>query len=190
MTLDELPPLSPLYDAEDASETDKEASPTSALPSTLPSILRPTADREAPHVSLAGLRKVYHPSPPRPFAGGQNLLQRIDADDIYADDRNMSSVHYPFASRAEWQLANWLAGASLSQSEINSFLKLDYVSYLSRHRRDSSNLILGQPEPTEYNVCTRFTKPHRRTSSCTKVATSGDQDRQFPHKRTNDTLLA
>jgi hypothetical protein len=135
ITSDELPPLSPLYDAEDTSKTDKEDSPTSALPSTLPSILWPTADHEAPHVLLMGLCKVYHPSPLRPSAGGQNLLQRINADDIYANHQNMSSVHYPFASCAELQLANWLAGASLSQSKVNSFFKLDYVSYLSHCHR-------------------------------------------------------
>jgi len=80
---------------------------------------------------------VYHPSSPRPYPGGQNLLQRIDANDIYANHRKESTVHYPFASRAEWQLANWLAGASLSQAEINSFLKLDYVSYLPRCIRET-----------------------------------------------------
>jgi len=52
----------------------------------------------------------------------------IDQNDEFAHIRaNEVNVHYPFASRAEWQLAKWLGSAPLSQSEVNKFLHLDYV---------------------------------------------------------------
>jgi len=82
-----------------------------------------------PLTSLAGLDKVYHPSPSQAKNGGLNLLQKIDQHDPHAKARNNFDVHYPFVDHSEWQLAHWLASAPLPQSAINSFLKLDYVSF-------------------------------------------------------------
>jgi hypothetical protein len=120
--LDDLPSLAPLYDVEDANE--------SCLPSPSPSIQDPTSDDNVPHTSLAGLHKVYHLSRSVSQAGGRNLLQQIDKGDEFATVRAQYDVHYPFSSRADWQLANWLTCAPLPQSEVNSFLRLDYVCNL------------------------------------------------------------
>ena len=84
---------------------------------------------KAIYPSLAGLDKVYHPSPSQAKNGGLNLLQKIDQHDPHAKARNNFDVHYPFVDHSEWQLAHWLASAPLPQSAINSFLKLDYVSF-------------------------------------------------------------
>jgi hypothetical protein len=81
-----------------------------------------------PHTSLAGLRKEYHPSHSVPVRVGKNLLQLVDDRDVYRAERAAFDVHYPFAGRTEWQLANWLSSAPIPQSAIDSFLKLDYVS--------------------------------------------------------------
>jgi hypothetical protein len=122
MILDDLPSLSPLYDVEDANE--------SSLPSELPSIPGLSSADHLSNPSLAGLRKEYHPSPSESSPGGLNLLQRIDVEDIFVDERERHDIHYPFASRADWQLANWLAASPLPQSEVNSFLRLDQVHHL------------------------------------------------------------
>jgi hypothetical protein len=59
-----------------------------------------------------------------------NLLQQIEQnehpDSVAA--RNEYDVHYPFASRADWQLGKWLASSPLPQAQINSFLRSEYVS--------------------------------------------------------------
>lgn len=90
----------------------------------------PTAADVPPAVSLAGLEKHYHPNRSNSLAGGQNWLQQMDQDQ-YAQFRQNFDVHYPFASEDEWKLAHWLTSSGLPQSQINSFLKLDYVSNMS-----------------------------------------------------------
>ena len=103
--------------------------PSSTPPPTfqLPVNQEPAAG-PAPSISLTGLRKVTHPSPSRTLPGGCNILQMIDQNDEFAHIRaNEVNVHYPFASRTEWQLAKWLGSAPLSQLEVDKFLHLDYV---------------------------------------------------------------
>ena len=125
--LDNIPSLIPLQDADN-----EESGPLPEPPSNPP----PTLDGSMPpNTSLAGLCKEYHPSRSRPVRVGRNLLQLIDERDTYRAERAAFDVHYPFAGRAEWQLADWLSSAPIPQSAINSFLKLDYVripiNYLS-----------------------------------------------------------
>ena len=72
---------------------------------------------------------MYHPLQSISYPGGLNILQQIDQTDTYVSERRTAGVHYPFTSCASWQLANWLSSTSLSQSEINGFLQLDYVSH-------------------------------------------------------------
>ncbi|KIM88976.1 hypothetical protein PILCRDRAFT_61652 [Piloderma croceum F 1598] len=76
-----------------------------------------------------GLLREDHPSPSLFITGERNLLQRIDETDTFASLRDTGEVdvHYPFASRQEWQLAKWLASAPLSRVDINKFLQLDYI---------------------------------------------------------------
>lgn len=85
---------------------------------------------EGSSIPDAGLEKRLHPKPSEATQGyGYNLLQNIDQFDDLAQQRNDSdNMYYPFASRAEWQLARWLSTTSLPQSEVNNFLHLDWVS--------------------------------------------------------------
>src|SRR5882762_9407002 len=69
-----------------------------------------------PLTSLAGLDKVYHPSPSQSKNSGLNLLQKIDQHDPHAKARDNFDVHYPFVDHSEWQLVHWLASAPLPQS--------------------------------------------------------------------------
>lgn len=122
---DDLPPLISSDDS-DADMTTGVDSPHGGHPGLSP-IVPPTTTNAPPHVSLAGLRKIYHPNPSSIFAPGKNLLQQMD-DDALAHIREEYDVHYPFSCRADWQLAKWLTNSSLPRSEIDTFLRLDYVS--------------------------------------------------------------
>ena len=55
------------------------------------------------------------------------MLQQMDDDEFTAARHESGNIHYPFASQEERRLAYWLTHASLPQSEINSFLRLDWV---------------------------------------------------------------
>lgn len=117
-------PIVPLFDAAGVN-TDNEHNPL--IP---PSIILPTATEVPPSVSLAGLQKQYH-SNRSAYAygtGGQNLLQQMDNDTYFAARRDSGNFHYPFASQDEWGLAHWLTSSSLPQSEVDAFLRLNWVS--------------------------------------------------------------
>lgn len=94
----------------------------------------PPSSAEAPStssVSTEGLFKKYHLNPstcyPISGPGFGNLLQQIDREDHLRDERKIAGPYYPFASKAEWKLAKWLTEASLPQTEIDKFLRLDFV---------------------------------------------------------------
>ena len=126
--LDENLTNSSLSDAEEEPsniEEDHQSNPSPPHPTS-----RPTTGQDLPNAVPAGLRKEYHPNASRSLTGGRNLLQIVDETDDYREARK-DNVHYPFASRSEWQLANWLSSASLSKSDITSFLRLDYVCGIS-----------------------------------------------------------
>ena len=134
MLLDNIPSLIPLQDADN-----EELGPLPEPPSNLP----PTLDGSMPpNTLLAGLRKEYHPSRSWLVRVGRNLLQLIDERDDYRTERAAFDVHYPFAGRAEWQLANWLSNAPIPQSAITLFLKLDYVSIPIHYLSCWGNLFL------------------------------------------------
>lgn len=94
----------------------------------------PTMNNVPSSVSITGLTRVYEPIPSESFSGlgGKNLLQQIEAgsgpDDPAVEARKMGLTFYPFSSKRDWQLANYLTTSALSQSEIDAFLKLDRVS--------------------------------------------------------------
>ncbi|KAH8999792.1 hypothetical protein EDB86DRAFT_3063873 [Lactarius hatsudake] len=73
---------------------------------------------------------------------------------IYEDShRRATNLYYPFQSREEWGLARFLARSSLSQSEIDEFLKLEWVklqkpTFTSAHALRS--LIESLPDPPRW----------------------------------------
>lgn len=124
--MDELPPLRPADENEsglpplhiDAMHGAAQV-PITPAPTTSNGDIPPDSD-------LHGLSKQEHPKLLHRMAGGENLLQRI-RNDQYAIYRQ-ENIHYPFGSRADWQLGQWLTNSSLTQAQIDSFLKLEEVS--------------------------------------------------------------
>ncbi|KAG1857459.1 hypothetical protein F4604DRAFT_1589911, partial [Suillus subluteus] len=73
-----------------------------------------------------GTTRQYHPNTPATIPGGKNHLQQMEGD-IYANIRNTENIYYPFASKSEFDLANWLSSGALSQKEVDSFLYLEHT---------------------------------------------------------------
>jgi hypothetical protein len=116
-------PFSPFEDI--ASEQDKNVPYNFTPPAPLPpkqyvNDLLPSSDGVIRH-------KEYHPNRAQFKLGGENLLQRMDQDSL--SEHRKTNVHYPFADRTEWELAQWLNSTSLTQQQIDGFLRLDYVSH-------------------------------------------------------------
>jgi len=61
------------------------------------------------------------------YGQGQTFMDRFGAD-IYAEHRE-TNLYYPFASKGDWEIGNFLEGSSLSMSAIDAFLSLELVSY-------------------------------------------------------------
>ena len=60
---------------------------------------------------------------------GPNMYaQLLEADSEHSEGRGIVGPWYPFAGRAEWELAKWLNSAHLSMNKMDEFLRLDYVS--------------------------------------------------------------
>ena len=67
-----------------------------------------------------------HPGAAQTFGRGATFMDVFDADP-HAPKRK-HHPYYPFASRAEWELASFLLRSDLSMNAINKFLKLELVS--------------------------------------------------------------
>jgi hypothetical protein len=67
----------------------------------------------------------YHPRSSFIYGRKANTFERT-AGDSFAH-RRANNPYYPFQGREEWGLARFLARSSLSQSEIDEFLKLEWV---------------------------------------------------------------
>jgi len=72
--------------------------------------------------------KRYHPNRAMSSPGGENLLQSVN-NDQFAQHRTGvdGNAYYPFATRDEWELVQWMTDASLTQQQIDVFLRLAYV---------------------------------------------------------------
>ena len=82
--------------------------------------------------------KEYHSNRAHFSSGGENFLQLMDRDLL--SEHRKTNVHYPFADRTEWELAQWLNSTSLTQQQIDSFLRLDYVSHpFINHKRTNKD---------------------------------------------------
>lgn len=57
---------------------------------------------------------------------GQTFMDRFDSD-VHANDR-IENLYYPFASKQDWEIGEFLERSSLSMAAIDEFLALDLVS--------------------------------------------------------------
>jgi hypothetical protein len=64
----------------------------------------------------------------RTFGLGTTFMQQFDCDE-FAEERT-ENLYYPFASRAEWELAAFLLRSDLSLAALDMFLSLNLVSTL------------------------------------------------------------
>lgn len=69
---------------------------------------------------------MWHPNRTLSARGGLNILQKMERDTH--NDSRRENIYWPFANRAEWNLARWLLEGKLSKKSISDFLKLEYVS--------------------------------------------------------------
>ncbi|KAH8997724.1 hypothetical protein EDB86DRAFT_3064262 [Lactarius hatsudake] len=107
-----------------------------------------------PHVNTTTTE--YHSCSSFIYGQKANTFERI-AGDRFAH-RRVNNPYYPFQGREEWGLARFLARSSLSQSEIDEFLKLEWVqrlnpTFTSAHALRS--LIESLPDPPHW-YCDRM----------------------------------
>ncbi|KAI6105053.1 hypothetical protein EDD16DRAFT_1634110 [Pisolithus croceorrhizus] len=84
-------------------------------------------------------QRFYHPNPPASRTGGMNLLQRMEMDQ-HAPIRNSENVYFPFASKSEWELADWLSSSALSQKDIDTYLHLERNTILPVSFKNAKDL--------------------------------------------------
>ena len=65
------------------------------------------------------------------------FITKIDKTDPLSGTCDEShNIYYPFASQAEWELAEWLLFSSLPESSVNEFLHLDWVGTIDITQTD------------------------------------------------------
>jgi len=95
--------------------------------STLPPPPPPISET-SPHINAPSTTVEYHPRSSSIYRQGANAFERVQGDSFAR--RREANPHYPFQGREEWGLAHFLARSSLSQAEIDEFLKLEWVRRL------------------------------------------------------------
>ncbi len=79
-----------------------------------------------------------HPAAGATFGTTQNSLEQVESNRTYSENCG-DNICYPFASEAEVQVAAWLDSASISMGEIDKFLRLELVSYVTEFIKWSSH---------------------------------------------------
>ncbi|KIK22290.1 hypothetical protein PISMIDRAFT_102693 [Pisolithus microcarpus 441] len=90
------------------------------LPHPLPPALRSQLD-------FGNRTAQYHAKSGWTYGWSKNTFEQIE-DDHYQENRKMN-IYWPFQSHVEWRLGKFLV-ENLTQAQINTFLKLDWVSSL------------------------------------------------------------
>lgn len=60
------------------------------------------------------------------FGTGLTFMEGFDLDDF--SDHRRENLYYPFASKADWEMASFLLRSGLSMAKIDDLLKLQLVS--------------------------------------------------------------
>ncbi len=71
-----------------------------------------------------------HPTAGKIYGKGRTILEEINDKDGAKAERN-KNVYYPFVSRMDFEMGAWLSQSNTSMSQIDDFLKLDYVCFFS-----------------------------------------------------------
>ncbi len=67
-----------------------------------------------------------HPTAGKIFGKGRTILQEIDDKDDVKSERS-GNIYFPFISRQDFEMGAWLSQCNASMSQIDHFLKLEYV---------------------------------------------------------------
>jgi hypothetical protein len=65
------------------------------------------------------------------FGTGLTFMKGFDLDEF--SDHRRKNLYYPFASKADWEMASFLLRSGLSMAKIDDFLKLQLVSACTRN---------------------------------------------------------
>jgi hypothetical protein len=95
--------------------------PSPSLPPPPPP---PSISTAPPHINT--ISSEYHPLLSFIYGQKANTFERIE-DNRFAYWQTINP-YYPFQGCKEWELARFLAGSSLAQSEVDEFLKLKWVT--------------------------------------------------------------
>ncbi|VDC00906.1 unnamed protein product [Peniophora sp. CBMAI 1063] len=91
--------------------------------------------RATAHTVPPGATRVLHANTSAIWSGGPgHLLNQVASDPCVQTGISSGNIHYPFANRMEWELAQWLETSGLSDVDKDRFLKLDYVTTLQEHQ--------------------------------------------------------
>lgn len=71
-----------------------------------------------------------HPTAGKIFGKGRTILQKIDDEDDFKEERK-KNLYHPFMSLQDFEMGAWLSQCNASMSQIDSFLKLSYVCLTS-----------------------------------------------------------
>jgi hypothetical protein len=67
------------------------------------------------------------PNAAQPIGSGQTFMEWLDSDQFALDRKK--NIYYPFASKAEWEMASFLMRSSMTMKDIDDFFKLQHVCY-------------------------------------------------------------
>ncbi|KAF8802554.1 hypothetical protein BYT27DRAFT_7111964 [Phlegmacium glaucopus] len=70
----------------------------------------------------------FYPGASKIFGSGPTFMDNFDNDQFFKE--RQAHPHYPFASKAEWQLASFLLRSGLSMAAMDKFFKLELVKRL------------------------------------------------------------
>lgn len=135
----------------------------------------------------SNVRVEFHPNIPASRRGGRNLLQEMDAD-VNLKEIRRTHLFYPFANKAEWELASWLCNGGLSQRDIDSFLKLDFVSFEALSR-PITHCPQGKIRCPIIQICPYTTKMGGVPASHSSLEVSRNYHSRISNKNTNVSLL-
>lgn len=128
-----------------------------APPASIPAPTPPTPS----HINTTATE--YHPHSSFTYGQTANMFERI-ASDGFAH-RRVDNPYYPFRGREEWGLARFLASSSLSQSEIDDFLKQEWVTpFQSPLLNLTYTLGVGSTPEPDVHLCSRTPVVGRVTS--------------------------
>ncbi len=71
-----------------------------------------------------------YPGAGRDYGKGRDILQEVDAQDMYAQER-AKCLYYPFENEDDFDMAAWLMESGVSMAHIDIFLKLPMASVSS-----------------------------------------------------------